>query len=155
MRLVHSTFSFVASYKCTPCICKLCSSTCHLGLTKLYLMFLQTVFMSLSCKLSSCKLHSYLFILQTIPSHLANYTHSSCKLYPVILQMVPIHFANCTHSSCKMCLCPTNCHFVNCVLYFQRWAIKYGLIARGAEVDLRSFSSIRTHFDNLSSKEVS
>ena len=33
--------------------------------------------------------------------------------------------------------------------------MKYWLIARGAAVDLRSFSSVMAHFDELSSEDVS
>ena len=33
--------------------------------------------------------------------------------------------------------------------------MKYGLIAHGVEVDLRSFSLVRAHFDGLSSEDVS
>ena len=33
--------------------------------------------------------------------------------------------------------------------------MKYGLIAHGAKVDLRSFSSVRAHFNGLSLEEVS
>lgn len=33
--------------------------------------------------------------------------------------------------------------------------MKYGLIAHGAEVDIRSFSLVRAHFDGISSKDVS
>ena len=118
-----SLFSFVVSYKCTPCLCKLCSSTHHLGLKKLYLMFLQTIFMPLSCKLSSYKLHSYLYLV--------NCTYSSCKLSScklhlfilqnVIVQTVFIHLANChlvnyTHSSCKLSSCKL-CSFFSALGY--------------------------------------
>ena len=33
--------------------------------------------------------------------------------------------------------------------------MRYELIAHGAKVDLRSFPSVRAHFDGLSSEEVS
>ena len=54
---------------------------------------LQTVSMSISCKLSSYKLHSYLY--------LANCTHSSCEL------------SSCKSSSSKL----ASCKFSSCKLY--------------------------------------
>ena len=76
-----------------------------------------------------------------VPHVLANYIHVFIyihihSLQTIILQTVLSHFANCVSS-------------------FQHWAIKYGLIAHEAEVDLKSFSLVRAHFDGLSSDEVS
>ena len=76
---------------------------------------------------------------------------------------------NCISCFCKLCSCLylvnyhfatviyflANCHLANCAFSFQCYAMRYGLIAHGAKVDLRSFPSVRAHFDGLSSEEVS
>ncbi|XP_050255142.1 uncharacterized protein LOC126701039 [Quercus robur] len=36
----------------------------------------------------------------------------------------------------------------------KHWVVQYGLIARGAEVDLKSFSLVKAHFNGLSSNEA-
>lgn len=84
---------------------------------------------------------SYVFILQiiilqTVSIYLASYIRSSCKLHLFILQTVLLQIVT---------------------LFFplQRWAFQYGFIARSAEVDFRSFSSVRAYFKGLSSDEVS
>ena len=109
--------------------------------TKLHLMLLQTVFMSLSCKLSSCHCIciSQIIILQTVPCPSGELT--SVFLQTIILQTV-IYFI-------------ANCHFANYVFSFQHWTMKYDFITCGAKVDLRSFPSVRAHFNELSFKEVS
>lgn len=97
---------------------QLCSSICHLGLTKLYLMFLQTAF----------------------SLYLTNY------IYP--------YLANCTCFSYKL----SSCKFLQIVILLLvkvRWIVTYGLIAHGAEVDLKSFFLVKDHFNGLSSDEVS
>ena len=69
LRLVFFSFYFVVPYKHYFLLLQLFSTTRHLGLTKLYLVFLQTAFMSLSHKMH---LHSH--------SYLTNRTYFSCKL---------------------------------------------------------------------------
>ena len=120
---------------------------------KMCIMLLQTIFMFPSCKLSSCKLFTlvHLYFLQTVilqtiilkNYHLANYHLANC------------HLVNRINSFCKLSLCKlSSCKF-HPFIRFQCWAIQYGLITHGANVDLKSFSSIRAHFERLSSNEVS
>ena len=90
-------------------------------------MFLQIAFMSLSSKLHLANCH--LFILQS-----------------AILQTIIYLLAN-SHLP--------NYHLVNYAFSFQCWAVKYGLIARGVDMDLRSFSTVKAHFNGLSSDKVS
>ena len=72
----------------------------------------------------------YFVLLQTVFIHaLANYIHVlSCKLYPcsilqtvyVLLQIVSVLLQT-----------------VSMLFSLQRWALNYGLIVRGADIDLR------------------
>ena len=41
------------------------------------------------------------------------------------------------------------------IISFQRWVVEYGLIARGAAMDLRSITSIQAHLDKLSLDDIS
>lgn len=47
------------------------------------------------------------------------------------------------------------CYLGNYVFSFQRWAVRYRLITRGAEVNLKNSFLVRVHFDGLSFDEVS
>lgn len=87
-----------------------------------------------------------------IPHAHANYIHI-CTLQTIILQ------TTLTYVPCKLYLLFLQTIILqissyNCVSSFQRWAMKYGLIACVADVDLKSFSSVRAHFDGLSFDEV-
>ena len=105
-------------------------------------------------------------------SRLENYASHFCKLYPYMylanyylancihihtLQTVPILLTHCHLANYHLANCHlahyhlahyhlANCHLANYVFFFQCWAIKYGLITHGAEVDLKSFSLVRIHF---------
>lgn len=87
-----------------------------------------------------------------IPHAHANYIHI-CTLQTIILQ------TTLTYVPCKLYLLFLQTIILqissyNCVSSFQRWAMKYGLIACVADVDLKSFSSVRAHFEGLSFDEV-
>mgnify|MGYP007088643034 CR=1 FL=1 len=41
------------------------------------------------------------------------------------------------------------------IISFQHWVMKYGFIARGTSVDLKSVTSIQAHLDRLSPDDVS
>lgn len=71
----------------------------------------------------------------------------------MILQTVIYRLVNCHLANYHL----TNYLLVNYVFSFQGlgWAVKYSFIACGVEMDLRSFSLVKTHFDRLSFEEVS
>ena len=139
-RLALPTFTFLQ----TGLAIGLCINQWGLG------SFLRLVFFSFPFVVPYKHVHPTLAIVSInmssrlnnfVPHVLANYIHVFIyihihSLQTIILQTVLSHFANCVSS-------------------FQHWAIKYGLIAHGAEVDLKSFSLVRAHFDGLSSDEVS
>ena len=104
-------------------------TTLHTLANCIYVYILQTIILQTAFIPISCKLHP--FILRTIILQIVVFQTSILQIF--ILQIVPILLANC--------------HLANCVFSFQRWAVKYDLIARGVEVDLKSFSWVRTHFD--------
>ena len=52
---------------------------------------------------------------------------------------------SCKLSTCKLYL----------VLFLQRWALNYGLITCGVDLDLKDFSSVQTHLNNLTIDSVS
>ena len=85
-----------------------------------------------------------------IVSMFSSYKLYSFILQTVILQTIPVHLANCTHSSCKLSSCK-----LYPFLPFQRWAVQYGLIAHGTNVDLKSFPLVKAYFERLSFDEVS
>ena len=143
-------------------------------------MLLQTVFVPLSSKLFtfvSCNCFSYklqLFFLQTATIFLANCNYFSYKLQLFFLQTIILQTVTTFLANCQLFLLQTvhleNCHLANCkflflqtvilqtvilLFHFQHWAMQYGLIAYGEEVDLKSFSSDKAHFNGLSIDEVS
>ena len=69
----------------------------------------------------------------------------------MILQTVIYRLVNCHLANYHL----TNYLLANYVFSFQGWAVKYSFITRGVEMDLRSFSLVKTHFDRLSFEEVS
>jgi len=80
-------------------------------------------------------------LLQILPYYLANFHLANCHLTNYHLFL-----ANCTMLfSCKLYL----------VLFLQRWALNYGLITCGADLDLKDFSSVQTHLNNLTFDSVS
>ena len=144
---VSSFFLFFCSFlqTCTSYLCKLCSFICHLGLQNcisyfcklcpcFYSVNYHLATISVFCKLSSCKL----YLVHPMNCHLFSCKISSCKLSFIVIQTIISFLANY--------------YLANCVFSFQRWAMKYGLITYAAEVDLRSFPSIRAHFKELSSE---
>ena len=135
---VSSFFLFFSSFllTCTLCLCNVIQvykAASHAFANCAYVFILQTIILQLS------------FIsLKTVIYFLANY-------YLANSHIANFHLANCHLANCY----PATCHLLNCAFSFQRWIVKYVLIARGEEVNLRSTTSIRAHFDGLSSNEVS
>ena len=85
----------------------------------------------------------------------ANYIHI-CTLQTVPILLAHCHLANYHLANCHLKHYHlANYHLANYVFSFQCWAMKYGLITHGAEVDLKSFSLVRIHFGRLSFEEVS
>ena len=74
--------------------------------------------------------------------YLANYSALfACKL------------SSCKLSSCKLLFVS----LANCYLYsssLEHWALNYGLIAHGADVDLKDFPSVRAYLNSFTSKDV-
>ena len=73
------------------------------------------------------------------------------------LQNMPCFLANCHLANCHTCILqnvmfPYKLHhnLLQTIISFQRWVVEYGLIARGAAMDLKSITSIRAHLDKLS-----
>jgi len=76
----------------------------------------------------------------------------------MLLQIVPYFLANYHLANCICVLYLANCVILQIVILLfslQRWALKYVLIARGADVDLKNFPSVRAHLNHLSSKDIS
>ena len=135
--------------------------SCNCFSYKLQLFFLQTATIFLAnYHLANCNYFSYklqLFFLQTIILQTVTTFLANCQLFllqTIILQTV--HLENCHLANCKFLFLQTVIlQTVILLFHFQHWAVQYGLIACGEEVDLKSFSSDKAHFNGLSIDEVS
>ena len=69
-----------------------------------------------------------------------------------------INLANC-HIDLANCISILQIVILQIVIFFfffvQHWALNYGLVTRGANVDLKNFPLIRAHLNNLSFENVS
>ena len=101
----------------------------------------------------------HFLFLQTI-SRFTNRIPCSCKpclsfIFQTIILQIVIYLTNYT-VSCKLSSCKLSYIFQTISsLILQRWAVNYDLITHGPDMDLRSSSSIRAHFNSLSSEDVS
>ena len=69
------------------------------------------------------------------------------------LMIIYYILANCIHVHIlQTVMFPYKLHhnLLQTIISFQRWVVEYGLIARGAAMDLKSITSIRAHLDKLS-----
>ena len=101
----------------------------------------------------------HFLFLQTI-SRFTNRIPCSCKpclssIFQTIILQIVIYLTNYIVSwklsSCKLS------YILQTIssLILQHWAVNYGFITRGPDVDLRSSSSIQAHFNSLSFGDVS
>ena len=72
--------------------------------------------------------------------------------YSLVPLSVHHAFANSSHAFILQIVI---LHTVILSFSFQSWAIQYGLVAYGADVDLKSFPLVRAPFKGLSFDEVS
>ena len=146
LEIIFIHMSFRLKENCTSCYCKLYLCLYLPNCSHLYLV---TAFL-INCNYFSYKLQLFFLqtnILQTVTTFLAN-----CQLF--LLQTV--HLENCHLANCKFLFLQTVIlQTVILLFHFQHWAVQYGLIACGEEVDLKSFSSVKAHFNGLSIDEVS
>ena len=114
---------------------------------------------STNCNSYSCKL--YLFHISKMSSRFTNCTSCSCKL--LSWKMYEIHFltnyhlANCTYVpfSCKLYLTFFSCKLYLILFFLQHWALSYGLISRGVDVNLNVFLLVRAHLNGPTSNSIS
>ena len=120
-------------------------------LREIYFELLPLASTLVPCKLPSCELHSYLYLASCThsPYKLSFCELSSCKL--LSSKLLSCKLLSCKLSSCEL----SSCKLSSYKLCFHFSVLGYGLITSGVEVDLRRFSSTRTHFDKLSFEEVS
>ena len=108
------------------------------------LLAIISIYMSFRLNCASCSYKLYPCF------HLTNYYPANCS-----------YLSSCKLSSCKLFISIHICFLQTVILQivillfpFWCWAVQYGLIARGADVDLKSFPLVRAHFDGLSFDKV-